>query len=164
MIVFVLTLQRKISICIMYIKIIWLCISGRVTWWCRDAWKKVNIISPILSSLLSVVHRKKVFSPENQSWVQNCCWCSLCCSLFDPLGRPTDYCPYVRTSVPTFQTKQTSGENNYHYWWDCGSGREDHWWHMSCLLCCSCETWRRHYQLHPLLFCYKHFYISIYSV
>ena len=43
----------------------------------------------------------------------------------------------VRSSVrPHFskyrKPKQTSRENNDRYWWDCGSGRGDHWWHMSC--------------------------------
>ena len=46
----------------------------------------------------------------------------------------TDFRPYVRPNFSKYRiTKQTSPENNDHYWWDCVSGRGDHWWHMSCL-------------------------------
>ena len=39
----------------------------------------------------------------------------------------------VRSSVPTFlKTKEISSENNICYWWECGSGRLDHWWQLSC--------------------------------
>ena len=42
--------------------------------------------------------------------------------------------PSVRPS-PLFKTKQMSSENNFHYWrGDCGSGRVDHWWHLSCVM------------------------------
>ena len=44
----------------------------------------------------------------------------------------------VSTSVrlsPLFKIKQISSENNVHYWRDCGSGRVDHWWHLSFLFC-----------------------------
>ena len=56
----------------------------------------------------------------------------------DPLGRPTDPTDsdhYFRTDFrPSVcphcskyrETKQTSRENNDHYWWDCGSGQGDH--------------------------------------
>ena len=44
----------------------------------------------------------------------------------------------VRPSIPTYKISQiyhkTSRKNNDHYWWDCGSGWGDHWWHMSCLM------------------------------
>ena len=47
--------------------------------------------------------------------------------------RPTHSPVFVRTS--TFQNimpnKTHSVKNNDRYWWDCGSGRRDHWWHMS---------------------------------
>ena len=39
--------------------------------------------------------------------------------------------PYFRPS-PLYQTKQISSENNVRHWRDCGSGRVDHWWHLSC--------------------------------
>ena len=61
--------------------------------------------------------------------------------VIDPRGRPkvtadSDHCfctcrPFIRPS-PLFKTKQMSSENNVHYWRDCGSGRVDHWWHLSC--------------------------------
>ena len=45
---------------------------------------------------------------------------------------------HVRPSVrPHFlksrRTKQFSSENSYRYWQDCGPGRRDHWWHLSCV-------------------------------
>ena len=59
----------------------------------------------------------------------------------DPLGRPTvtagsDHCfctchPFVRPSFPTFQNIQAK---TMFAWRDCGSGRVDHWWHLSCKL------------------------------
>ena len=61
---------------------------------------------------------------------------------FDPLVRPTvtagsDHsfrkcCPSVRPHCSkSGQIKQISSENNVRYWRDCGSGRVDHWWHLS---------------------------------
>ena len=61
---------------------------------------------------------------------------------FDPLGQPTvtagrDHfsctCLSVRTSVrPHFSKSETEQwENDVRYWRDCGSGRVDHWWHLS---------------------------------
>ena len=39
----------------------------------------------------------------------------------------------VRISVLTFQIYQNkTTEHNGRYWRDCGSGRVDHWWHLSC--------------------------------
>ena len=38
----------------------------------------------------------------------------------------------VRTSTLS-KTKQISSEANVRCWRDCGSGRVDHWWHLSCL-------------------------------
>ena len=76
-------------------------------------------------------------------------------SFFDPLGRPTitagsdrcfhTCCPSVRTNVrPHFskssKTKQISGENSDRSWGDCGSGRVDHWWHLSCLPSFFCSS------------------------
>ena len=60
-------------------------------------------------------------------------------NIFDPPGQPTvtadrDHCfRPCRPSVLTCQNpaKQNS-ENNVRYWRDCGSGRVDHWWHLSC--------------------------------
>ena len=42
---------------------------------------------------------------------------------------------YFRSSVrphcsKSRKTKQS--DNNVRYWGDCGSGRVDHWWHLSC--------------------------------
>ena len=56
----------------------------------------------------------------------------------DPRGRPTvtagrDHC--CRTCCPSVVHPHFSNlekENNVHYWRDCGSGRVDHWWHLSC--------------------------------
>ena len=71
-------------------------------------------------------------------------------TVIDPLGQVKvmtgrDYCfrtccPSVRPSVPpiipTFQIyKNKTTGNNVRYWHDYGSGRVDHWWHLSCLLC-----------------------------
>ena len=60
----------------------------------------------------------------------------------DPQTRPVVIIIFalvsVRLSVRTspffkiLQNKQTSSEYNDHYWWQCESGRGDHWWHMSC--------------------------------
>ena len=53
-------------------------------------------------------------------------------------------CPYV---CPHFsrssKTKQISSDNNVHYRRDCGPGRVDHWWHLSCHWYYSqrCTTW-----------------------
>ena len=69
---------------------------------------------------------------------------------FDPLGRPTvmadsdhyfrTWCLYFRPSVRLYpisksrKIKQFSSENSNRYWRDCGSGRVDHWWHLSFFL------------------------------
>ena len=62
----------------------------------------------------------------------------------DPQSRPVvitifarGVCTSVRLSVqPHFskssKTKQLSSENSDRYWMDCGCGRGDHWWHLSC--------------------------------
>ena len=59
----------------------------------------------------------------------------------EPLGRPLVIIIFAQVSVrpsvrPHFskfgKTKQTAHENNDRYWRDCGSGRGDPWWHMSC--------------------------------
>ena len=57
----------------------------------------------------------------------------------------------VRTSVcPHFskyrKTNQISSENSDPYWWDCGSGKGGHWWHLSCLKC-SCFLLKLHITL-----------------
>ena len=54
----------------------------------------------------------------------------------DPLFRPVEINIIVHVYVrPHFskyrKTKQTSLEHNDRYRWDCGSGRRDHWRHMS---------------------------------
>ena len=61
--------------------------------------------------------------------------------LVDPLGQPTvtaicDHCfhtccPSVRPHFSNLENKTT--ENNVGYWRDYGSGRVDHWWHLSCI-------------------------------
>ena len=56
----------------------------------------------------------------------------------DPLGQPKvtagrDNCFRTRPPDPTFQIyKNKTTENNVRYWRDYGSGRVDHWWHLSC--------------------------------
>ena len=45
-------------------------------------------------------------------------------------------CPYFSKSS---KTKQISSENNVHYWRNCGSGRVDHWWHLSCFPYFKCK-------------------------
>ena len=56
----------------------------------------------------------------------------------NPQSRPVRiivFAHVVRASVPTFQILQNkTTENNVRYWRDCGSGRVDHWWHLSCTL------------------------------
>ena len=48
--------------------------------------------------------------------------------------------PSVRTQFSKYRkTKETWRENNDHFWWDRGSGRGDHWWHMSCFLSFPCQ-------------------------
>ena len=47
--------------------------------------------------------------------------------LVRPSVRPY-ICPHFSKSS---KTKQISSENNVYYWRDCGSGRVDHWWHLS---------------------------------
>ena len=47
----------------------------------------------------------------------------------DPQSRPVVII-VIRRPSPLFKTKQVSSENNVRYWWDCGSGRVDHWWHL----------------------------------
>ena len=62
------------------------------------------------------------------------------CWLVDPLGQPSvmadrDHCfRTYRPSVSIFSksSKIQQSENNDHYWRDCGSGRVDHWWLLSC--------------------------------
>ena len=59
--------------------------------------------------------------------------------LFDPRGRPTvsassDHCCCTCRPSPLFKTKQISNKNNVRYWRDCGSGRVDHWWQLSCYI------------------------------
>ena len=56
----------------------------------------------------------------------------------DPQSRAgSDHCfayavrSYVR---PHFTKQNKTNFNNVRYWWDCGSGRVDHWWHLSCLV------------------------------
>ena len=54
--------------------------------------------------------------------------------LVDPLGRPTitSICMAVRPHFSkSSQAKQMSSEDNVHSWRDCGSGRVDHWWHLT---------------------------------
>ena len=63
--------------------------------------------------------------------------------IIDPLGRPHSpfififtgvVRPHFRTSVPLFKISQKQMfENNDRYWWGCGTGRGDHWWH-TCLV------------------------------
>ena len=57
--------------------------------------------------------------------------------LADPQSRPGVIIVFAQVVRPNFlkssKTKRSS-ENNVHYWRDCGSGRVDHWWHLSCLL------------------------------
>ena len=57
-----------------------------------------------------------------------------------PQNRPVVIIIFAKISVrpsvrPHFskylKTNQKPLENYDHYWWDCGSGRGDHWWHMS---------------------------------
>ena len=64
----------------------------------------------------------------------------------DPLGQPKvtagrdhcfrtyfqSVCPSVRPHFSNLENKPT--ENNVRYWRDYGSGRVDHWWHLSCIL------------------------------
>ena len=67
--------------------------------------------------------------------------------IFDPCGQPvvtagSDHCFCTMSSVrvcvrpsPLFKTNQISSDNNVNsYWRDCGSGRVDHWWQLSCFI------------------------------
>ena len=54
----------------------------------------------------------------------------------------THVCPYFSKLS---KTKQLSCENNVWHWRDCGSGRVDHWWQLSCSLIflnCNCSYHR----------------------
>ena len=42
-------------------------------------------------------------------------------------------CPFVRPHF-SISSKTKQRENNVRCWRDCGSGRVDHWWHLSCNL------------------------------
>ena len=54
--------------------------------------------------------------------------------------------PYVRPHFSKYsKTKQISNENNVQYWQDCGSGRVDHWWHLSCFSLFLWWTYERTY-------------------
>ena len=50
----------------------------------------------------------------------------------DPQTRPVVIIIFVHVSVRTFKNiaKETSLENNDHYWWECGSGWGDHSPHL----------------------------------
>ena len=43
---------------------------------------------------------------------------------------------YVR---PQFSNQNKFQENNVRYWRDCGSGRVDHWWHLTSFFLCCCK-------------------------
>ena len=56
--------------------------------------------------------------------------------LRQPTLRAISLAHVVRTSVRTHFSNlaRQNNKNNVCYWRDCGSGRVDHWWHLSCLI------------------------------
>ena len=61
----------------------------------------------------------------------NNCW-----SLFSYMSSVRPYFTYASIHFSKLcKTNQFSSENSDRYWRDCGSGREDHWWHLSSFLC-----------------------------
>ena len=60
------------------------------------------------------------------------------CDLIDPRGRPrtitTSSDNYFHTCPSKIsQNNTTSSENSDRYGWECGSGRGDRWWRLSCI-------------------------------
>ena len=86
---------------------------------------------PTLEEMRLVVCEKKVRPSSPRHWESSKVF------LIDPLGRPTVtagsfHCFHTCCFYKNSKTKQISSEYNSHFWQDCGSGRVNHWWHLSC--------------------------------